>query len=121
MTTMTKINPEDILEKLEHTGVIGMKWGVRKSPSANTKVRQSRSNMYKNRRTLSDKELKTAVSRMQMEHKLKSLVQEDLTPGKVAAKDFLSKTGSTIIGSAAGAAGAILVKSWLSSKGVGGG
>ena len=30
MKTMTKVNPEDILEKLEHTGVIGMKWGVRK-------------------------------------------------------------------------------------------
>ena len=115
MKTITEVNPEE----LAHFGVIGMKWGVRKGSSENTKVRQSRSNMYKNRRTLSDKELRTAVSRMQMEHKLKSLVQEDLTPGKVAAKDFLSKTGSTIIASAAGAAGAILVKSWLSSKGVG--
>ena len=43
---------------------------------------------------------------MQMEKKLKTLVEEDLIPGKLAANDFLSKAGATFVGAAAGAAGA---------------
>ena len=120
MKTMTKGSTEDILEKLEHTGVIGMKWGVRKGPSANTKVRRDRAKMHKNRRTMSDSDLKKAVNRMQMEKKLKTLVEEDLIPGKLAANDFLSKAGATFVGAAAGAAGAALVKSYLAKKGIGG-
>jgi len=118
---MTKVNPEDILEKLEHTGVIGMKWGVRKDRSANASVRKSRAKMHKNRRILSDQELKRAVNRMQMEKKLKGLVEEDLIPGKLAARDFLSKAGASAAAAAAGVAGAALMKQYLSSKGIGGG
>ena len=121
MKTMTKVSPEVYSpEELAHFGVIGMKWGVRKGPSADTKVRRNRAKMHKNRRTLSDAELKKAVSRMQMEKKLKTLVEDDLIPGKMAAKEFLSKTGSAFVGAAAGAAGAALVKSYLDKKGLGG-
>ena len=108
-------------EEFSHSGVIGMKWGVRKSPSANTKVRRDRAKMRKNRRTLSDQELKRAVNRMQMEKKLKILAEEDLTPGKLAAKDFLSKVGGSAAAAAAGVAGAALMKKYLSSKGIDGG
>lgn len=107
-------------EYLEHFGVRGMKWGVRKDPSANAQVRKSRAKMYKNRRTMSDSDIKRAVSRMQMEKKLKTLVEEDITPGRLAAKEFLSKTGAAFVGAAAGAAGAALVKSYLAKKGLGG-
>lgn len=108
-------------EELAHFGVRGMKWGVRKEPSANTKVRRDRAKMSKNRRTMSDSDIKRAVNRMQMEKKLKTLAEEDLVPGKRAVRDFLSKTGTAAATAAAGVAGAALMKKYLASRGIGGG
>lgn len=107
-------------EELSHFGVRGMRWGVRKDRSANASVRKSRAKMHKNRRTMSDSDIKRAVNRMQMEKKLKTLVEEDIVPGRLAAKEFLSKAGTAFVGAAAGAAGAALVKSYLAKKGLGG-
>lgn len=108
-------------EELAHFGVRGMKWGVRKDASANTKVRRDRAKMHKNRRTMSDSDLKRAVNRIQMEKKLKTLVEQDLAPGKLAVRDFLSKTGTAGAAAAAGVAGAALMKKYLASRGIGGG
>ena len=120
-TMKMKDNPEELVDKsLTHFGVQGMRWGVRNDNSPNTQARRSRAKMYKNRRTISDAELKKTVNRMQMEKKLKTLVEDDLIPGKVAVRDFLSKTGAALVGAAAGAAGAALVKDYLLKKATGG-
>ena len=70
---------------------------------------------------MSDSDIKRAVNRMQMEKKLKTLVEEDLVPGKLAVRDFLSKTGTAAATAAAGVAGAALMKKYLASRGIGGG
>ena len=119
-STLDLYTDNDSEHYLNHFGVRGMRWGVRKGPSADTKVRRDRAKMHKNRRTMSDSDIKRAVNRMQMEKKLKTLVEEDIAPGRLAAKDFLSKTGAIFVGAAAGAAGAALVKSYLAKKGIGG-
>ena len=119
-STLDLYTDNDSEHYLNHFGVRGMRWGVRKGPSADTKVRRDRAKMHKNRRTISDSDIKRAVNRMQMEKKLKTLVEEDIAPGRLAAKDFLSKTGAIFVGAAAGAAGAALVKSYLAKKGIGG-
>lgn len=58
----------------------------------------------KNRRNLSDEELRKRIERIEMERKLKTLTDEELSPGKKAVKEVLSsagkKTAQTIVSGA---------------------
>ena len=113
--------PKDIFEdeesELKHYGVIGQKWGIRKSDS---EIKSSRINLARNRRTISDDELQKAINRIQLEKKLKDLVAEDTTPGAVFVSKNMQTFLGTAIGAAAGAATGILVKKALTKVGVGG-
>ena len=96
--------------ELYHWGVKGMKWGVRryqnkdgsltpagqkrkKEPSADKKERISRKQDLKNRRTMSDAELKKKIERLKLEKEFKSLTNEDIRPGKTFVKDVMSSAG----------------------------
>lgn len=96
-------------QHLEHYGVRGMKWGVRKRSAKEEKERARRFKAVKNRRTLSDKEIKERIDRIQAEKKLKQLVEEDLTPGRAAAKRILSDSGQKVARNAAAGAGTLAV------------
>lgn len=103
--------------ELYHYGVKGMKWGVRRyqnkdgsltnagrarrRKSEDSKIRDKRKKDLKNRRKLSDKELNDRINRLSLEKKYKQLAQEDLNPGRTAAKNFLKTTGGKILTSAA--------------------
>ena len=103
--------------ELKHYGVMGQKWGIRKSDS---EIKSSRINLARNRRTISDDELQKAINRIQLEKKLKDLVAEDTTPGAVFVSKNMQTFLGTAIGAAAGAATGILVKKALKKVGVGG-
>lgn len=100
-------------EALAHYGVKGMRWGIRKADRAE---RISRVKKYKQRRILDEADLKKTVSRMKLEKEYKNLAEEDLAPGRKAAKDILSKMGTTALMAAAGTVGAKLAKDFIKSK-----
>lgn len=108
---------------LIHYGILGMKWGVRRSPeqlarargknkkpSADDKVKASRKADSKNRRTLSDADLKQKIERLKMEKQFKDLTDEDVSPGKKVASDILKSAGTKVLSAAAAGAAAYAVK-----------
>lgn len=120
--------------ELYHHGVIGMKWGVRryqnkdgtltaagkkqkkKTLSANDKERARRKTDLKKRRTMSDADLKKRIERLKMEKQFKDLTEEDISPGKRAAKSILSSAGTKVLSAAVAGAGAYAIKTALTKK-----
>lgn len=88
---------------IEHYGVKGQKWGVRRK----SKGRASEPNP----KFMSDDQLRKAINRMEMQKKYKSLSSEQKThPGKKVVKDLLTKAGMTLFGVAVSTAAPMAVK-----------
>ncbi len=82
---------------IDHSGVKGMKWGVRKERSPREqKVRDKRKLLSEQRRIISSKDLDATIERIQKEKKLKQLVDEDLNPGKRAVNAIISESGQKV-------------------------
>ena len=99
-------------EMLEHHGIKGQKWGVRRyqnpdgsrtalgkkrESSRNDKEKKARKADAKNRRTMSDVDLKKRIERMKLEKEYKNLVDEDIAPGKKYIFEILSAIGKKTI------------------------
>lgn len=84
---------------LEHFGIRGMKWGRRKSRTASN-AEDTRSDDHKKkivlkRKKLSDlsnEELKTLNTRLQLERQYKDLTKQDLSPGKQFVRDLFTNS-----------------------------
>lgn len=116
-------NGEDFLE---HYGVPGMRWGRRKNASGgytgtprvtrDGAARTKRANALKNRRALSDKDLDQLISRLDKEKKLKTLIKEDLSPGRAATQSILKNAGTKVAGAVAAGGAMYVVRGVLTKE-----
>ena len=110
---------------LEHYGVKGMKWGVRKdrsrknsNTSSEKRVIQKRKETRSRLRSLSDSDLDSMINRIEKEKKLRSLIDNDTAAGR--GKNFIkSVTGSAgqrMLTTAAAGAGTYAIKVALTKE-----
>ena len=94
--------------ELYHYGVPGMRWGIRRSEAQLARAAARRADKQrkkemrrdvKNRRLLSDEDLKRKVSRLEMEKKLRTLTDEEINRGRKAVSKALSGGGKILVDS----------------------
>lgn len=88
---------------LKHYGVLGMKWGVRRTPTQlGHKTKEQKTSEKKkrldskNRGTLTTQQLKKKIERLQMEKQLRELTESELNPGRKAVKSALTQIGTKV-------------------------
>lgn len=82
----------DEMNYLEHYGVKGMRWGVRKDRSTSTTGRK-RPNRREEARRMTDKELRDKINRLQMEQQYVKLTSSSYSTGKRKATSALKTFG----------------------------
>lgn len=98
--------------ELYHYGIKGMRWGVRRTPeqlghkrvkktsgvklNADDEKKADMRKASKNRRLLSNEEIRNRIERIRLERQLKDLTDEELTPGRKFVKDVLSSSGKKV-------------------------
>jgi len=86
----------NVQEFIEHHGVKGMKWGVRRSSRARKKGTE-RTKYSKSPKSLTQDELEKRIKRMGMEKEYNKLNKRDVSTGERLASEMMTSIGKTTI------------------------
>ncbi len=100
---------------LQHFGVKGQKWGVRKARSSGGSSTK-RTQFSKAPSKLSDKQLAARIKRMETEKKYNQLNRKDVSDGRKLVNEIMSATGRKVATTVLTGTSLIVIKAALTSK-----
>ena len=116
---------EDRDDILQHFGVTGMKWGVRRTQAALASARAERNEIKRSKdktrfktsaKKLTDSELDTRIKRMQTEKQYNELNKRTVSKGQAAVVDVLTNSSKSVAQKTITGAGNLAVKTALKNK-----
>lgn len=111
-----------VKEYLEHYGVKGMKWGIRRKRGSDGRVSgpkktsRGRTIYQKTPDRLSEAELQRRIKRLELEKKYRDLNTPTVTKGKKFASETIQNTGRSVIGTVVGTTASFAVSRALNKK-----
>ena len=75
---------------LQHHGILGMKWGVRRTPEQLARASGKRGSSDDEVKKMSDSELRSKINRLQMEKQYKQLTSSEISVGRKFVQDVLT-------------------------------
>jgi hypothetical protein len=84
---------------LQHVGVLGMHWGIRRNKVDTTAPEHKRAKVLKKKKLkdLSNEEIKALVTRLQLEKQFKELTAKQTGPGEKFVKGVLSSIAKQLL------------------------
>ncbi len=115
--------------ELQHSGVLGMKWGIRryqnkdgtltaegKKRKKHTESQERKKSDSRNRGGLTTVELERKIKRLQLEKQLRELTDSEVSPGRAYANAILKDIGKRVITTAVAGAALYGVKAAVSKS-----